>query len=327
MRVELSRLFCKIALCTAFAASASERVVLQTPLLFEPNPAIPEVARLECGGMAEHIGKPIFQTIRDQIPDSRQADGQSPAAEDTVLRLLISDLRGVAADGIQGSWQKIVPAITIRAELYLDSRLIVSKMFRRGASIFSGPDVCEVTKRIAAQLGKDLAAWLPGAIQGASTTGKEPETRENPSASGESRLLVHVPVLFEPGSAILESAKSECDVAQKVGTSVFRNVKRRFTDARPIDELSKSGDSHVLKVTITALESVRAGSENAGRSVTLRADLVQDAKVVATHTFKLESARSLTPCLNVDHIARLLGQDLINWLQPAFFNSRAATTK
>jgi hypothetical protein len=277
--------------------------------------------------MAEHIGKPIWQTIRDQIPGTRQVDDQSPAAEDPLLKLQISDLRGVAADGIQGSWQRMVPAITVRAELYLGSRLIVSKMFRRGASTFSGPDVCEVTKRIAAQLGKDVAAWLPTAIQTASSPESQSEEQESASSAGGNELLVQVPALYDPDSQIPDPAKTECNVAPRLGRYVFQNVKRRIRDARPIEGSSKSGQGPTLKITITALERVNVGTENFGRSVTIRADLVQNSKLIATHTLKQGSSLSLTDaCLNMDRVTRLLGQDVAAWLLPVFHGTRAAMT-
>jgi hypothetical protein len=328
MRLALSCLSCIAGLCAALAASAGERVLLQVPLLFEPNPVISEAAKLECGGMASHVGKRIFQTLRDEIPEARELNGRDSPGDDPVLKLWISDLRGIAQDGLQASWRAMVQTIVIRAELHQGPRLIVARSFQRGASALSAPGACEVAGHIAAVLGKDLAAWLPEAVKAASAAGKEPATQESAAAAVESPLLIQVPVLFEPGSSILEPAKSECDVSRKVGTSVFRNVKRLFRDARPIDEPATNRSAHVLKLTIMELGNVRAGPENTGRSIKLRADLLRDAKVVASHTFDAKATRSLTaPCLNVDSAAQVLGQDLVTWLQPVFTNARAGAPR
>jgi hypothetical protein len=109
-------------------------------------------------------------------------------------------------------------------------------------------------------------------------------------------------------------------VEDSIGKEVFRRVSERFPGAgkTPISGPLPSSDT-VVRVTILGVVGAGGGAWSGAKSITIRAEVLQDAKVVHSTTLTRNSGGGFFgtmkgTCSILDRIAVALGKDVAAWL-------------
>ena len=137
------------------------------------------------------------------------------------------------------------------------------------------------------------------------------------SRAGEP-ILVQVPAAFDPNAAVSDAVRRECGVDVLLGNGVFTRVKARFPESAALQG-SAAGNAKVLNLTILSVNAAGGGGWSGRKAVTVRADLVQSGKIVAT-TLKERSSGGGAfggfkgTCAILDRVTAALGADVASWL-------------
>ncbi len=137
------------------------------------------------------------------------------------------------------------------------------------------------------------------------------------------KIVVTVPAILDPSAPIGENVRRECSVETNVGTQIFQKVSERFPGTEQTPNPNQAGsDRIVLKVTIVGVLGAGGGAWSGSKSITIRADVLQNAKVAATRTLNRQSkgwglGGVNGTCAIMDHIAVALGKDVAAWLPVA----------
>lgn len=139
------------------------------------------------------------------------------------------------------------------------------------------------------------------------------------TAPAADKLLVQIPATLEPGAPIVESVKRECGVESLVGNHVFQKVHERAGGAEPLSDASKVGASRWLQLTILSVHGVGGGSWSGSKSMTIRAQVVQNDQVLGTTILRRASKGGffggvMGTCAILERISLVLGQDVANWI-------------
>jgi len=150
------------------------------------------------------------------------------------------------------------------------------------------------------------------------------------SSHAEEKLLVQVPAVYDEQVLIGRKIKEECEVANLVGNHVFGRVNAEFPASQQIQDLSKAGKDKVLKLTILSAIGTPGGSWSGGKTITLRADLVQNGQVIRSLVKQRGSHGGVFggfkgTCAILERDAQALAKDVTNWLMgPAVTTSKSA---
>jgi hypothetical protein len=142
------------------------------------------------------------------------------------------------------------------------------------------------------------------------------------------KLLVQIPATLDPAAPIVESVKRECGVESLVGNHVFQKVQDRSGGAEPLSDASKVGASRWLQLTILSVHGVGGGSWSGVKSMTIRAQVLQNDQVLGTTILRRQSKGGffggvMGTCAILERISLALGQDVANWMLGGM-KSRAA---
>lgn len=143
------------------------------------------------------------------------------------------------------------------------------------------------------------------------------------------RIAVSVPALLDRDAPIAESVKRDCAVEARVGDEVFLRVSERFPEAEKTEHaIPAASGTTVLKITIIGALGAGGGAWSGPKAMTVRADVIRDAKTVANTTLKRQSSGGVFggvsgTCAIMDRIAAALGRDVAAWLPAALLATRA----
>lgn len=143
------------------------------------------------------------------------------------------------------------------------------------------------------------------------------------AAGAQEKIAVVMPALLDPNAPIGEAVRRECGVQTSVGTQVFERVSERFPGTVQVQEASQAGqDTAVLKVTLIGVLGAGGGGWSGQKSITLRAEILQGAKVVMARTLSRQSGGGVFggvsgTCAIMERIAVALGRDVAGWLPSA----------
>ena len=291
------------------AGAEDGAVFLRPSVTLEPNPLMDSGAGGECGGLADRLGKRIAPALLETA-GVRLLESRDPGPDDRVLALQIADSRG----GDSGSTVRVNALISMRADLFQGADLVATRVFQRRAGILGGQDLCAVKDRIAAALAKDIAAWLKDMLA------------EQPRAPLR-RYYIQLPVGFDSDSKVPEATRAECRAADLASKYAFDRVFRRFPDVRPVPGPQGLARDRLLTVTAVGIGSVSSGVSNHGRSITIRADVFENSRIVATQILSRTSTTGTEPCLNMSRATQLVTEDLGAWLEQGFVKPAAASNQ
>jgi hypothetical protein len=98
----------------------------------------------------------------------------------------------------------------------------------------------------------------------------------------QEKLLIQA--VLDPKVSVVESVKRECGLETMVGDWVLESVGKKYPGSAKLHQGDGAGNGKVLKVTIVNVVGVGGGAYSGPKSMTVRADLMQSGKVLATTT-------------------------------------------
>lgn len=137
----------------------------------------------------------------------------------------------------------------------------------------------------------------------------------SPCYAGD-RVLVQVPAVLDPQVAFSDVVRRECPVQSLLGNQVFRMVSMKFPRSLQIEKPEGTEKDTVLTLTILRIVAAEGGFASGPKSLSVRADLVQSGKVIATMEKERVSGFGSRwgTCALLEHAAALFGRDIANWL-------------
>lgn len=135
----------------------------------------------------------------------------------------------------------------------------------------------------------------------------------------QDKILVRVPADFDKAAPIVSSVKAECAVDTLIGTHVFQGVSEKFPGALQVRELAEADGNKVVNLTILSVYGVGGGSWSGPKSISVRAELMQNGQVIATSVKQRSSTGGvfggmMGTCAIMERIAVVLGKDIAAWL-------------
>ena len=136
----------------------------------------------------------------------------------------------------------------------------------------------------------------------------------------EERFLVQVPAVYDAAAPVTESVRRECGIESLIGNHVFMQVSAVFPKALQVQNPGKGEREKYLMLTVLAVQGVGGGAWSGGKSITIRADLLQDGKIVATKVLNRGSRGGAFggfsgTCQIMERVAGALGRDTAAWLR------------
>jgi len=156
------------------------------------------------------------------------------------------------------------------------------------------------------------------------------------ASNADERIAVVVPAVLGPDAPIGEAVKRECAVESHIGNQVFQRVSEKFPGAGEIRSPGQAEpESFILNVTILSVLGAGGGGWSGSKSISIRAEVSQNAKVVATTVLNRQSGGGVFggvsgTCAIMDRIAVALGRDVAAWLlgqMMAVRHARAASVQ
>ena len=168
---------------------------------------------------------------------------------------------------------------------------------------------------IALVIGLASSAGCAGRRAESSTSAAEPAPVANP-------YLVQVPATLDPQAPIDYTIKRDCGLESLLGNNVFQKVNDKFPGSTHIEKANDTERGKVLIVTITSVMGVGGSSWTGPKGMTIRADVVQTGKVVATMVKTRDSMGGVFgavrgSCSILSRVAEALAEDITDWLPEA----------
>ena len=136
----------------------------------------------------------------------------------------------------------------------------------------------------------------------------------------EEALLVQA--VLDPNVHVVEAVKRDCALDTMVGDWVLESVSKKHPGSKKLQQGASAGKDRVLKVTIVNVVGVGGGAYSGPKSMTVRAELLQSGKVIATTTKERTSGGGAFggmkgTCQIFGRVAKTLGSDVAGWLPSA----------
>jgi hypothetical protein len=150
-----------------------------------------------------------------------------------------------------------------------------------------------------------------------------------PAIAHAEGLLVQVPAVLDPTAPITGRVQSECGVPQLVGNHVLSQVGQRQPDVRAAAVAPAGSPDPMLSLTLLSVHGVGGGGWSGPKSISVRAELVENGKSLAVNVLHRNSRGGVMggvsgTCAIFERIAEALGKDVANWL-PIALASRDST--
>ncbi len=154
------------------------------------------------------------------------------------------------------------------------------------------------------------------------------------AAQAQEKFHVQIPAVLDPRAAPgSEEARRECSVDMLVGNYVLQKVGGSFPGATRTDGKEDTGALKVLKLTILSAHAEGRSVLGGPKSITIRAEVLQHAKVVNTTILRrqayggaLGTVGMVGTCQIMEGIAIGLGEDVARWLPVAVVPTTRGTT-
>jgi len=143
------------------------------------------------------------------------------------------------------------------------------------------------------------------------------------AAPADETIFVQVPAELDPTAPIAAAVQRECNVETVIGNYVLREVQFRYGRAT-----SGAQPGHPeLRLTILGVLGVGPGPWSGSKTISVRADLVQNGTVSASNVFRRAvggGGRIRGACELFDIVAGRLARDIAHWLPAAIAEGPAA---
>ncbi len=138
-------------------------------------------------------------------------------------------------------------------------------------------------------------------------------------AVADDSLFVQVPAVFEANARIPANIKRECAVDTMLGNQALAGISNRFGTVRAVDKPEQAGGANLVVLTILSADGFGGGGWSGPKTMTIRADLMQNGVSLSTTTFSRASKGGMFggmtgTCPIFDRISVALGKDVAKWL-------------
>lgn len=141
-------------------------------------------------------------------------------------------------------------------------------------------------------------------------------------------LQIQTPALIAPDATFVESVRKECDLERMVGNHVVRGAQELVAGVQGVTEVTRAAGVPYARVTILSQIGVGGGGWSGPKSITIRVDLLEGTRVVASRIFRDRALRGSPfsgTCKMIESIGDTLGNDAGEWLsQVADFDQAPA---
>jgi hypothetical protein len=292
--VPQSRIFGLLVLCTGFAAQA-DNFLVQVPAVLHPSAPIAQSVDRECD-IETMVGSQVFRGVARTNRGAGQIKDAGNVPKAKVLKLTILSVHGVGG----GAWTG-AKSITTRVDLTQNGKTLRSAVFTEKGRGSGLRGTCAILERVAFSIGRRVDKWLPTVLDAdmAATPG----------------IGVVVPAVFEPAVSIPDDARGSCPLEMLIGSQVFTRVNRHFPGTRMIESSELAAADKAIQVTIAGVQGI--GSD-AVKGLTLRIDVLQNAKVISTNTFEKSGQTGpidmSSTCAMLERFGAVIGENAARWL-------------
>src|SRR5262245_54052151 len=98
----------------------------------------------------------------------------------------------------------------------------------------------------------------------------------------QDKFLVQVPAQYAPNAPVGDVVKAECDIEGLIGNQVFKAVSAKYPASLQAKKPEAGADSKFLMLTVLSVHGVGGGGWSGPKSISIRADLMQGGKPIAT---------------------------------------------
>ncbi|WP_050477164.1 hypothetical protein [Herbaspirillum rhizosphaerae] len=151
----------------------------------------------------------------------------------------------------------------------------------------------------------------------------------SPIVQANEPLQVQVPAAYDSDAYVVPRVKNDCAVESIVGDNVFQKIAEKRPDAQQVQDPAKMATGKVLKLTIISVQGIGGGGWTGSKGITVRADLMQDGRLVQS-TQRKERSRGgllgpvLGTCAILQDVGEALGQHFATWLAKVDSEASAA---
>ena len=148
-------------------------------------------------------------------------------------------------------------------------------------------------------------------------------------AQANEPLKVQVPAVYDSDAYVVPPVKNSCAVESIVGDNVFQKIAEKQPDAQQVQDPAKMATGKVLRLTIISVQGIGGGGWTGSKGITVRADLIQDGRLVQS-TQRKERSRGgllgpvLGTCAILQSVGEALGQHFATWLAKVDSGTSAA---
>ncbi len=140
------------------------------------------------------------------------------------------------------------------------------------------------------------------------------------SAHAEETLFIQVPAVYDKDAPVVSAVRRECGIEALIGNHVFKAVSTLYPKSVATPDPKTGGSDKSLLLTIIAVQGVGGGNWSGAKSITIRADLMQDAKPIVSKVLNRGSHGGFFggmsgTCPIMERIAVTLGKDTLAWLR------------
>lgn len=139
------------------------------------------------------------------------------------------------------------------------------------------------------------------------------------SAAAQERIYVQIPAKYESENSARQGIRDECGLDTLLGNYVLQSVSQHFPGAIPRPETGLPVDAKVLNLTILRAHGHGGGGWSGAKSVTLKAELVQNGQVVQFMVKQVGSRGGFWggmsgTCSIFERVAQVMGKHVVRWL-------------
>jgi len=293
------------AIALACATGAVGQIAVLTPAVLDPDAPIPDAVKAECR-LPEVMGDQGVRYINRQL--RRQGGARKISSLQEAGRARAIALTIVAVYGQGATYYSGAKALTVRADIIEDGKVVDSRLVRaatgRGAmgTVFGG--ACASFERAAKFAAGRIGKW---AMTAAFASARPPAAH---------RVAIEAPARAAEDARLPEAVTRECGLPMMVSLHAFDRISAQYAGSRIVKD-GEAAEGKLLRLVILDVDRAHAEGVAAPKAITLRADLLEDGKVIASNVFE-RSSNSKSPivgtCMILEHAAIELGMQITRWL-------------
>ncbi|MBI3900358.1 MAG: hypothetical protein HY308_19045 [Gammaproteobacteria bacterium] len=122
---------------------------------------------------------------------------------------------------------------------------------------------------------------------------------------------------YDATAHVMGRVRTECGIEGLLDTHVLEQVKQRFPASERLDSAAPVPSGQVLSITILNVGGIGGGPWTGAKSITVRAELKRDGKVLSSVVKNRQSKghpMQFGTCSIFERCAKALGKDITGWL-------------